>query len=531
MTPWSQILQVTRREHARFIAALSDPRAAQQCALQAILQANRECDFGRQHGFARMRDADDFRAAVPVQDYASLAPAIEAMMAGASGRLCAEPAVIYEQTSGSAGAAKHIPYTAASLAAFRRALYPWLHDLAYHYPAVTAGRVYFCVSPVARAAVHTADGTPIGVDDDGAYFGPELMPALGRLSVAPPPLAKVPDIEVWRYLTLRCLLDADDLSLISVWSPTFLLSLLDALPDLADKLVEDIARGTVSAPAHLAVGELPFRPRADRAAAVSRALARGTPDTVRLWPRLGLISCWTHANAARFVAALQRAFPHAALQGKGLLATEGIVSFPLAEHSYPVLASASGFFEFLDDTGRSRLAHEVEEGADYAILLTTPGGLYRYSLGDRVRIRGFAGRTPLMEFIGRDGAVGDLCGEKVTEAQVQAGLPPGAGFAVLATSLDGVPHYRLVLDAAQYDPSRACDLAAGMDQALGANPQYAYARRLGQLGPVRPVLCASPMARYTDWAVRQGRRLGDIKPPLLHTDTDWESVFGPSRLP
>ena len=37
---------------------------------------------------------------------------------------------------------------------------------------------------------------------------------------------------------------------------------------------------------------------------------------------------------------------------------------------------------------RRRLCDELRDGADYRVVMTTPGGLYRYDLGDRLRCHG-----------------------------------------------------------------------------------------------------------------------------------------------
>jgi hypothetical protein len=54
------------------------------------------------------------------------------------------------------------------------------------------------------------------------------------------------------------------------------------------------------------------------------------------------------------------------------------------------------------------------------------------------------------------------------------------------------------------------------------NPQYLYARRLGQLGPVQPRLIPEPLKRYVQSALGHGQRLGNVKPPVLRVETDWE---------
>ncbi len=65
-----------------------------------------------------------------------------------------------------------------------------------------------------------------------------------------------------------------------------------------------------------------------------------------------------------------------------------------------------------------------------------------------------------------------------------------------------------------------------VERALRANPQYAYGRDLGQLGPSRVVEVVGPVQRYQAWALARGQRLGDIKPPSLRPETDWERRMG-----
>ncbi len=144
--------------------------------------------------------------------------------------------------------------------------------------------------------------------------------------------------------------------------------------------------------------------------------------TNELWPRLTLISCWTDAAAARGAVELQSMFPNVEIQSKGLLATEGCVTFPLVGRPAPVLAVGSHFFEFQEE-GREnedadpfagcRLAHELDRGGRYSVVLTTGGGLYRYRLNDSVEVVGFEHECPLLRFLGKTDRVSDLVGEKL----------------------------------------------------------------------------------------------------------------------
>src|SRR5207248_7094085 len=63
-------------------------------------------------------------------------------------------------------------------------------------------------------------------------------------------------------------------------------------------------------------------------------------------------------------------------------------------------------------------AHELRDGASYYIIPTTAYGLYRYHISDLVRVNGFLGRTPLVEFLGKGHRFANLTGEKLSEHHV-----------------------------------------------------------------------------------------------------------------
>jgi hypothetical protein len=182
--------------------------------------------------------------------------------------------------------------------------------------------------------------------------------------------------------------------------------------------------------------------------------------------------------------------------------------------SASVLAISSGFYEFIDSSDGIHIAHDLEEGETYSVMMSNHSGLYRYELGDQVRVVGHLAETPLLEFIGRSGNISDICGEKLTEAFVQGQLRDIGGFAALFPCFSQ-RGYRLVVDASQYGEAEAQRLATRLDQRLARNPQYAYARQVGQLVPVSAARVTAAWDRYLQFECKRQRRLGDIKPPVL----------------
>ena len=90
---------------------------------------------------------------------------------------------------------------------------------------------------------------------------------------------------------------------------------------------------------------------------------------------------------------LRELFPQVEIQPKGLLATEGCVSFPLTRRPAPVLAVRSHFFEFqeIDAPERLRLAHESTAAA--AIASSSPRRAGSIATNCATRSRSSVSRT------------------------------------------------------------------------------------------------------------------------------------------
>lgn len=500
---------VARRASVRrFEAALRHPAAVQARWLKAFLRANEGTAYGRAHGYAGITSVAQFRQRVPVVSYEALAPWVERIEHGEREVLTREPVLLLERTSGSVTGPKHIPYTQGLLSDFGAATGPWLDDLAHAFPRLLTTRQYWSISPAAREPEVTRGGLRIGLSDDTQYFDAATRFAMKRLFAVKGSVGQLRDIDVWRSRTLEQLVAAEDLGFISVWNPSFLTLLMQELmarwPSYAYPL-----------------------PRERREEIEDRLEKAGSFVGEAIWPRLQLISCWTDAWAAQALPGLRRFFPTTPVQGKGLLATEGVVSFPLWGQVAPVAAVTSHFLEFASlDDGAVRGVHELREGATYAPLLTTHGGFARYRLPDQVRCVGFLRRTPLLRFEGRLDRGSDLRGEKLNAAFVEAAVRSAlaehpARFALVAPELTEVPHYVVYVEGARDPPQLAADLEQRLCEAL----HYRYARELGQLGPLGAQVVSQGEERFLKESVRRGLRLGDIKPSGFDPTPGWGEVF------
>ncbi len=517
----------SRASGAAYASALNHPDHAQEQVLRALLRKNSATAFGREHGLHEVSTSAEFGRRVPIRTYDELRPWIDRVRRGESAVLTSEPVSRLVPTSGSTAARKLIPYTAAMHRQLKKAIGPWIFDLYRSHPRALLGSSYWSISPVASDGFESAEdsGVPIGFEEDTEYLG-EFHKILADAALAvPPELRFVTSIEDWRYVTALLLLRQADLSLISVWHPSFLILLLREIKEHWNQLLSDIADGTCAVLRRLPLSvaaALKLRPDLRR----SRYLQRGTPDTgAQLWPRLTVVSCWADGHARGSAAELAQSLGSVALQPKGLIATEGIVSIPF-EGLHP-LAICSHYLEFEDDSGRVWLSPELRENHEYNVVLTTGGGLYRYRLDDRIVVDAILGQTPSVRFVGKSSQVSDRMGEKLSDGFVgsvfsklfqDAGKVPS--FAMLAPDVDGDGcRYTLYLSADA--PNEMC---TKLDLLLSANPHYEYCRRLTQLRSPRLFRVSDDAyARYCRRLQCMGKRLGEIKPVGLSPLDDWSN--------
>lgn len=513
-------------ERALFDRACRRVAQTQADVLRQVVQANRDTWFGRHHGFAKIGDPCTFQERVPPASYDDFAPFFARIAAGESGVLTGEPIRLMQPTSGTTGGEKLIPYTASLRRQFQRGVAAWIADLFFHRPAVRAGRAFWSISPALGPSRRTAGGVPIGFADDASYLGRFEQFALRKLLVVPGDVARISDMCAFRVATLAHLLAAEDLSLISVWSPTFLTTLLSLCLECEKETREILAKASAG--------------RSQRLQTIWRSSASIQEKLQQTWPRLALISCWADAAAGQFLPELRRYFPEVEIQPKGLLATEGFVSFPLVGQAGAALALRCHFFEFEELAGGTiRLAHELQRGGRYRVLITTGGGLYRYNLRDEVEVAGFHHQCPLLRFLGKSDLVSDLVGEKLAEQHVRSvldqltarhGLAPH--FQLLVPVLGLPPRYRLYVQVTvgsrtDFQSVLGEQLQIGLEE----NPYYRHAVAIGQLAPVEVVLLDCEMGPawmiYERRCLEQGRKCGDIKPVVLDRWTGWPERFAP----
>jgi len=255
-----------------------------------------------------------------------------------------------------------------------------------------------------------------------------------------------------------------------------------------------------------------------------------------LWPNLTLIGCWLGGSAGVQAERLLEPYGRVAFRDLGFRATEATVTIPFEDDDAAgPLAVNAGFFEFIPEdeieTENPPVlgAHELENGRQYYILLTTSSGLYRYDINDIVEVRGFYRRAPRLAFVRKGRDMVSLTGEKLHSVQIGTAAERSArelGLQSLQVQLipDGDRmRYDLLVECREGLGDLASEFARTFDKHLGEiNMEYEQKRASNRLGP--PRLCQmrpgwADRRRHLE-VDREGKRDAQYKWPLIRMEWD-----------
>jgi hypothetical protein len=410
----------------RFLKATKDAAGTQARVLRKKLARHAESEFARDHGLTNVRDYAQFRERVPIRSYEELRPYVDRVVNGEPTALLGrgQQVLMFAITSGTTDRPKHVPVTREFLAEYRRGWNVFGLRALLDHPKAVLRPILQVVSPLDEQ--RTERGVPCG--SISGLLAATQKRLVRRYYVLPPAVARIRDADARYYTTMRLAI-ARDVAWMITASPATQLKLAKTGETHAESLIRDVADGTLHAPGELPTGVVAgLRPRMAADAARAKKLeaclsSRGSLRPCDYW-NVALLSNWMGGTMGLHL----REFPHyygdAAVRDIGLLATEGRVSIPLEDGTASGVVDVEGsFFEFVeseaihDDGGESNLnsvshdavkrCHELGVGREYRVVMSTSAGLFRYDLGDYVRVHGFVGTAPVVEFLHRGAHVSD----------------------------------------------------------------------------------------------------------------------------
>lgn len=537
-----------RREAARFLRDVADPRTAQARVLRELLALNAGSDFANRHGFAAIRSAADFRRQVPIADYDYFRPYIDRVKSGQSSALLGarNPLMMFTLTSGTTSESKFIPITRRFLDDYRRGWKVWGIRAYDDHPALHTLDIVQLSSD--HDQFRSAGGHPCG--NISGLVSAMQSPIVKTMYTVPDVVSKIKSPESKYYTALRLSLANPRVGIVMTANPSTVINLAKLGDARKEEFIRDIADGTLSSRVDVgpeirsALRRRLGRPNRRRARELEQIVSRtGHLYPADYWPELSLLAIWTGGSAGAYTAGLRKFFGDVPIRDHGLSASEGRMTIPLSDNRADgILDVGTHYFEFIPEaehgTDKPTVleAHELCEGANYYILLTTSSGLCRYDIRDVVRCTGFEGGTPLLEFLNKGSQISSITGEKISESQVVAALKQASAelrldlsYYTMSPAWGDPPGYRLLVEQsdlpARDAAERLCEVADAHLQRL--NVEYGEKRSTGRLTPLVPMLL--PSGSWNRFARQRQSKLGgsveQYKHPCLVPDLKFCETF------
>lgn len=487
-----------RSSYHEFIGKMNEIQEVQLNILKGIMSFNKVDS-------SEYEDILKYHRTLPITGYKELAEKGKSICVGFER---------FQPTSGSINKRKLIPYNSKILQEFDAAIYPWMFDMYLRFPKIKKGTHYWSLSWIPHKYRDEFE-----CHDELYYLDPVKRFFLSKTMAVPSLLARVDSMDDHKFATAAILACDETLAFVSVWSPTFWLSIMHEILTYKDEIVRTVERGGWG---DTRSSLKSFKScRAGRLQLEKIKSLKKLDDIQKLWPRLELISCWNTSASKTFAKDLQQYFPKTKLQGKGVFATEAVITIPFFERY--LLSYQSHFYEFECQTSKKILySWELQPEMVVKPIITCGNGFYRYKIEDLLFVNDVSTSCPSLSFLGRAKTV-DLVGEKVSYQtataivdQINLQFENVEAVCLIADST-GIPGYKCLLIESENTSHEAYQTIADfVEQKLQEYFHYRLARELGQLSAVSVVLDDEALTQYNKILGSNFKVEGDVKiEPIL----------------
>ncbi len=270
----------------------------------------------------------------------------------------------------------------------------------------------------------------------------------------------------------------------------------------------------------------------------------GVKNIHEVWPNL---SAYVHSGVSfdPYVNSFEHLFGRPVVYNEAYLASEGYIACqrPGCNNAMEMILDNGIFYEFIPFTGKNfspdgdllenpeaLTIGQVETGVEYALLLSTCSGAWRYLIGDVIRFTS-AGNCEII-LTGRTKHFLNLCGEHLSQDNMNRAvklLQDELNIKISEYTVAGVPHgtmfaHKWYLGTNDpVDPERAAEKIDGYLKIL--NDDY----RVERLGAIQNVSAEIlPLQLFFDWMRVQGKEGGAHKfPRVLKKEQliNWENFI------
>ncbi|XP_010277152.1 PREDICTED: probable indole-3-acetic acid-amido synthetase GH3.1 [Nelumbo nucifera] len=531
--------------------------SVQQKVLAEILAQNAETEYLRRYQLGGSTDRDTFKSKVPVVTYEDLQPEIQRIANGdRSAILSAHPISEFLTSSGtSAGERKLMPTIQEELDR-RQVLYSLLTPVMNLYvPGLDKGKAlyfYFVKSETKTPGGLLARPVLTSYYKSDHFKTRPYDPY--NVYTSPNEAILCPDSFQSMYTQMLCgLYQREEVLRVGAVFASGLLRAIRFLQLNWRELVNDIATGTLSPkitdPSIQKCMVPLLKPNPELAEFITRECSQEKWEGIisRIWPNTKYLDVIVTGAMAQYIPTLEYysgGLPMVCTMYASSECYFGLNLKPMckpSEVSYTIMPSMA-YFEFIPhepssasltrDSPPPRLVDlvDVELGKEYELVVTTYAGLYRYRVGDILRVSGFHNSAPQFHFVRRKNVLLSIDSDKTDEAELQNAVENASmllrefntsvvEYTSFADSKSIPGHYVIYWELLVKDPSNwpteqvlnNCCLA--MEESL--NSVYRQGRVAdNSIGPLEiRVVKSGTFEALMDYAISRGASINQYKVP------------------
>ncbi|MGV8161708.1 MAG: GH3 family domain-containing protein [Candidatus Nanoarchaeia archaeon] len=391
------------------------PDFIQKQLLDSILRENSNSEYGKKYEFSNIRTINEFQKNVPIINYDDIHEHIEKIKTGKQNVLTSNEVIFFATTSGTTNIPKFIPVTEKR---FEDVIYGqmlWTLNAATYKPKLLGGKILYFTG--AKSEGLTSGNIPYG--SISGYLANRLKKTFkNRIAVS----NRVYECKSFEEKMEIYLKEAEpsDVRNISFAYPIELKLFAEYISEKKGKII----------------------------------------NLKTMWPNLSVIGCCKKSLEDYSIDELID--DKVMIMDHGIHASEGIISIGFnPNHRSGIPAIQQTFLEFreLENTNEVLLVNQLEIGKSYEVIMTTPYGLYRYQIGDIVKVTARKHNLPLIEFESRNktlDVVGEHCPyseieQAVLEAKKQSNFQFADYVIIPSNAKTGKPFYEIFIEQSEHN--------------------------------------------------------------------------------
>lgn len=521
----------------RIERSAQNAEAAQTKFLLDWLDENKDTEFGRRYGFGEIDSVREYMKRIPLSSYEDYARDIERVIDGEKNILTARDAVYFCISSGTVGDEKYIPLTEYDLEAHYIFMYGAVFgQIRDYYKEFSEREIFGKIFQIGEfAKTYMPDGRMNGIRSGCIYQWLDRNGEFDASDYCVPKEILFPDtLEDQLYIKVRFALAKREITAIHGVFINRAAGVIEYILRNWELLLNDMEFGTVSAEIpdkhrKYIIEKLPPDPeRAKELKSIPREdLHNGIIR--KIWKNIKYILAIGGESFFYYTEKMRDYAGGVPLHFFIYAASEGV--FGLAESVNEadryMLLPESVFFEFIPVGGDNvpLLMGDVEAGKQYELVVTNRSGLYRYKLGDVVRVVGMHGEAPIVEFCYRQNQIINIAGEKSNQQQFDAAVKKFAelvrtdvrGYCVQEDFSGIAPRYLFYMECEKIPADADAIFESCMCE---ANREYKSCLNMREIEPLHiEYLREGSFGRYVQALAESGKPAAQIKMPhFLNTE-------------